>query len=163
MDLFYRLNVNLITVPPLRDRQEDIPLLARFFADGFSRSHARRMPDISPQTMAVLKHYHWPGNVRELMNVIERAVITSQSPELWLAEPLTNIQAEVAQNGTFFEAETSEMKGLSEVEREYILRALQKTGWRIEGSGGAARILGMNPSTMRARMKKLDIRRPRPS
>jgi len=101
--------------------------------------------------------------VRELMNVIERAVIISEGSELQLAEQLNSAPAGLARNGREVLVHAHETKGLSEVEREYILRILQETGWRIEGSHGAARLLGINPSTMRARMKKLRIQRPRSS
>jgi transcriptional regulator with GAF, ATPase, and Fis domain/CHASE2 domain-containing sensor protein len=161
-DLFYRLNVFPITIPPLRQRKEDIPLIVKFYAERFSKSHGRGIKKIPTNTMKVLENYAWPGNVRELINVIERAVIVSAGPELRLAEkidalPIGPIQEKVSQ-GT----EARETKGLVEVEREHILRALEETGWRIEGLNGAAQLLGMNPSTMRARMRKLGIKRPRP-
>ena len=161
MDLFYRLNVFPITVPPLRQRREDIPLLARIFVDRYGKRHAKKIERISRQTMAALESYEWPGNVRELMNVIERAVIISEGPELHLAEQLNTSLAGLARNDREAVAGAQEPRGLSEVEREHILRILKETGWRIEGSRGAARLLGMNSSTMRARMKKLHIQRPR--
>lgn len=161
MDLFYRLNVFPITIPPLRQRKEDIPLLVKFFADRFSRDHAKRITSIPHKSMTALRHYDWPGNVRELMNVVERAVIISEGPALELAEQLNNLTMTVKETGSPPGMEEfHDIRGLSEMEREHILHTLRKTGWRIEGERGAARILGINPSTMRARMKKLHIRRP---
>ena len=116
---------------------------------------------IGTNTMKALENYSWPGNVRELMHVIERGIILSDGPELRLAEPV-----EAPLNGPLQEKvpniETKDTKGLAEVEREHILSTLQETGWRVEGPKGAAQLLGMNPSTLRTRMRKLGIQRPRP-
>jgi transcriptional regulator with GAF, ATPase, and Fis domain/CHASE2 domain-containing sensor protein len=155
-DLFYRLNVFPVTIPPLRERREDIPLLAKFYAERFSKSTGKGIKKIPTNTMKVLENYSWPGNVRELMHVIERAVILSDAPELRLAEKLLAHPEETAKA----EDETG-TKDLLEVEQEHILRVLRETGWRIEGPKGAAQLLGMNPSTLRARMRKLGIQRPR--
>jgi len=158
-DLFYRLNVFPVTIPPLRQRREDIPLLVKFYADRFGKSHRKPIKMIPANTMKALEEYAWPGNVRELMNVIERAVIVSEGPELRLAE-------KIGRNPSGYKEETDKVmtetgtRGLSEVVRDHILRTLQETGWRIEGSKGAAQVLGLNPSTLRARMKKLAIKRP---
>jgi formate hydrogenlyase transcriptional activator len=157
-DLFYRLHVFPITIPPLRQRREDIPALARFFADRFAKNHSRTIKSISNNAMKALESYDWPGNVRELMNVIERSVIVSEGTELKLAEQIDALS--LAESTGSARIDALGIKGLSEVEREYILRSLRETGWRIDGDNGAARLLGMNPSTMRARMRKLGIHRP---
>ena len=158
-DLFYRLSVFPVTIPPLRQRREDIPLLVKFYADRFGKSHGKPIKRIPANTVKALEEYAWPGNVRELMNVIERAVIVSEGPVLGLAE-------KIDLNPAGYKEETDKVKtktgtrGLSEVERDHILRTLQETGWRIEGPKGAAQVLGLNPSTLRARMRKLAIKRP---
>ena len=110
--------------------------------------------------MKALENYSWPGNVRELMNVIERAVIVSEGPELRLAEKIDAIPPSQQEQRARAEEKT-DTKGLTGVEREHILRTLKETGWKIEGPEGAAKLLGMNPSTLRARMRKLGIKRPR--
>jgi transcriptional regulator with GAF, ATPase, and Fis domain len=148
-DLWYRLNVFPITVPPLRQRKEDIPQLAQHFAGIFSRKVGRTLTSISPVTLKKLQLHSWPGNVRELANVIERAVINTQGSVL-VVEDKFEVQQEVQENGT---------KTLEEIEKEYILRILDGTAWRIEGPNGAARVLGLNPSTLRTRMLKLGIQR----
>ncbi|MFZ7112971.1 MAG: sigma 54-interacting transcriptional regulator [Desulfatiglandales bacterium] len=159
-DLFYRLNVFPVTLPPLRQRREDIPLLVEFFVGRFSRSFGKPIEKISADTLKALEEYAWPGNVRELTNVIERAVIVSNGIELQLAEKLTASVADSLQPDAPKEAEARHPRGLVEVERDHILQTLQQTGWRIEGKRGAARLLDMNPSTLRTRMRKLGIRRP---
>ena len=160
-DLFYRLNVFPITIPPLRQRNEDIPLLVEFYAKRFARDHAKSIERISRRTMTALENYDWPGNVRELMNVVERAVIVSDGPVLRLVEPIESLPVGPEHRKEATHADTPDIKGLHDVERDHILHALQKTGWRIDGGRGAARALGINPSTMRARMKKMHIHRPR--
>jgi PAS domain S-box-containing protein len=157
-DLFYRLNVFPITIPPLRQRREDIPLLVNYYAERFSRSHGKHITRISKHTMQALQDYAWPGNVRELMNVMERAVIVSDGSELRLAEKVDASPINHSQGKEALVAQ--EIKGLVEMEREHILRTLQETGWRVEGPKGAAKLLAMNPSTLKARMKKLGIKRP---
>jgi formate hydrogenlyase transcriptional activator len=159
-DLYYRLHVFPITIPPLRQRKEDVPLLVRFFTDKFSQNHSRNITGISPDTMKSLERYDWPGNVRELMNVIERSIITSNGPELELAEPIDESPPSHVADMSAEHMDAPEAKGLMEVERNHILRTLRDTGWRIDGDKGAARHLGMKSSTIRARMKKLGIRRP---
>jgi PAS domain S-box-containing protein len=149
-DLWYRLNVFPITVPPLRERREDIPPLLAHFVARFSKRSGRAIDSIPAATMNSLENYTWPGNVRELANVIERAVISSKESTLVLAEPLDaweTIQAPI------------QVKSLEEIERDYILEVLEATGGRIEGPRGAARILGLNPSTLRGRIAKLRITR----
>jgi DNA-binding NtrC family response regulator len=151
-DLFYRLNVFPITIPPLRQRKEDIPLLVNFFVAKFNKKIGRKIETVKKETLRIFQGYHWPGNVRELESVIERAVITSQKTVLQVLDRFeTSPQAG--------EEAVQDVKALGEMEREHILLVLQKTGWRIEGEAGAAVILGLNPSTLRGRMRKYDIRR----
>jgi PAS domain S-box-containing protein len=159
-DLFYRINAFPVTLPPLRYRREDVPLLVEFFAGRFSKRFGKRIEKIPKDTMKALEDYAWPGNVRELINVIERAVIVSDGSELQLAEQLTVSTTHSAQENVTKGMEARPSTGLAEMERDHILRTLQETGWRIEGQRGAAQLLGMNPSTLRTRMRKLDIRRP---
>jgi len=151
-DLFYRLNVFPITIPPLRQRKEDIPLLVEFFVAKFNKKIGKKIETISKDTLDNLQEYHWPGNVRELESVIERAVITSQGTSLQVLDRFESSR----KTG---EQETQDGKALVELERDYILQVLQKTGWRIEGKNGAAAILGLHPSTLRGRMRKDGIRR----
>ncbi|HEX5832665.1 MAG TPA: sigma 54-interacting transcriptional regulator [Pyrinomonadaceae bacterium] len=148
-DLWYRLNVYPITVPPLRQRKEDIPLLVEYFAGLYGRKAGKSISSVSPRAMQSLEVHSWPGNVRELANVIERAVIHTPGGVLQLVDRWEPVVAEPG-------AQT-----LEEVEREYIVRTLEQTGWRIEGKSGAATILGLNPSTLRTRMMKLGIQRRR--
>ncbi|OPY71642.1 MAG: Formate hydrogenlyase transcriptional activator [Syntrophorhabdus sp. PtaU1.Bin002] len=150
-DLFYRINVFPISIPPLRMRRDDIPLLVRHFVDKYGRKMGRKYETIPKSTMEVLQGQLWPGNVRELEHVIERAVITSSGPVLRLAD-WPEIEA--------LEAGEEPLKGLRAVEREHILRALEETHWKIDGKDGAASLLGLHPSTLRFRLKKLDIKRP---
>ncbi len=177
-DLFYRLNVFPLDVPPLRDRQPDIPKLAMFFLERFSKKLGKRIDTVSQATMDLLAGYGWPGNIRELRNIIERAVVLTHGSVLALnANLLPAKVSEVSVNpsgGTGDHAvanagtsKTSDMAwpslssstSLEEVERDHILMVLQKTGGLIEGPNGAARILKLNPSTLRGRMKKLGINR----
>jgi PAS domain S-box-containing protein len=151
-DLWYRLNVFPITVPPLRQRRDDIPLLVEHFVSIFAKKLGKVITSVSPATLKSLRDYSWPGNVRELANVVERATICSQGPVLRLAEDLN-------EPGSGKSVQSA--KTLEELERDYISRVLNETGWRIEGRHGAARILGINPSTLRARMLKLGIQNPR--
>ena len=151
-DLFYRLNVFPITIPPLRQRKEDIPLLVDYFVAKFNKKTGKKIETVSKDTLNVLQGYDWPGNVRELESVIERAVITSQGTSLQVLDRFESSR----KTG---EQETQDGKALVELERDYILRVLQKTGWRIEGKNGAAAILGLHPSTLRGRMRKDGIRR----
>jgi len=159
-DLFYRLNAFPVTLPPLRQRREDILLLVKFFADRFGKGFGKRIEKISEEAMKAFQEYGWPGNVRELINVIERAVIVTHGSELRLTEELAAFHGDSAQENAVEEREAHLPKRLAEAEREYILEALEGTGWRIEGQRGAAQLLGLNPSTLRTRMRKLNIRRP---
>src|SRR5262249_5939356 len=142
------LNVFPIRVPPLRERPEDIPTLAWAFVDEFARALGKRIESIPKEQLVAVQRYSWPGNVRELRNVIERAVITSSGPRLVIEPPRTRIAA------------PREAVRLNEVEREHIRSVLERTGWRIRGSGGAAELLGLKPSTLEGRMAKLDLHRP---
>lgn len=152
-DLWYRLNVFPITVPPLRKRQDDIPLLVEHFAKSFSRSFGKPINEISAATLAKLSNYSWPGNIRELANVIERAVINSQGPVLQVADQLEQTTTSDLPKVT---------KTLEELERDHIIQVLEESHWRIEGQNGAARVLGLNPSTLRTRMAKLGVRKAAP-
>ena len=151
-DLFYRLNVLPITIPPLRQRKEDIPLLVNFFVAKFNKKIGRQFDTVEKETLGILQDYHWPGNVRELESVIERAVITSEGTSLRV---LDRFEASPPPG----EAAGQDVRALGELERAHITQVLQKTGWRIEGKAGAAVILGLNPSTLRGRMRKYGIRR----
>jgi transcriptional regulator with GAF, ATPase, and Fis domain len=150
-DLYYRLNVFPVTIPPLRQRLDDIPLLVNHFVKKFNRKMGKDVKTIPRETMKALQSYAWPGNIRELEHVIERAVITTQNSVLRLAEKIVAIQAP-DQGGDSLK--------ISDVERGHILKVLEKTDWLIEGSQGAASLLGLNPSTLRSRMQKMGISRP---
>ena len=154
-DLYYRLNVFPIRVPSLGERRRDIDVLARHFVLRFSSRIGKRFDRISPSAMAALRAYSWPGNVRELQNVIERAVILSPGPELELGEWLTKPK------GLEDEQTDSAFLPLEEVQRRHIIQALEITGGRVSGDQGAALLLGMKPTTLQARMKKLGIERKR--
>ena len=154
-DLFYRLNVFPITIPPLRQRKEDIPLLVNHFVDKFNKKIGKKIETVSKDTMNALQEYHWPGNVRELESVIERAVITSQGTALEVLDRFDTFR----KTGETEELIGQDVKALAELEHDHILQVLQKTGWRIEGKNGAAVLLGLNPSTLRARMRKFGILR----
>jgi len=149
-DLYYRLNVFPITVPPLRQRKEDIPLLVGTFIERYARKLGKQITSVQKKTMKTLQDYPWPGNVRELESVLERAAILCSGPVLTLADKL-----EISTPSVF-----SSIRTLEEVERNQMLKILSETRWRIEGKNGAAAILGLNPSTLRARMHKLGILRP---
>jgi len=154
-DLFYRLNVYPIRVPPLRERREDIPVLVNYFLPRIAQRIGKANLTAPAAAMDALLDYNWPGNVRELKNVLERAVITSPGPELRLSEFLGSD----ALHRTSDE-ETAEFDTLAAMERRYIIRVLEATGWRLSGPGGAAAVLDLNPSTLRYRIKKLRIRKP---
>jgi PAS domain S-box-containing protein len=176
-DLVYRLNVLPLRVPPLRERQGDVPLLAAFFVQKFVQKHGKPVSQVSEETMRRLAAYHWPGNVRELKNVIERAVVLAQGNTLALATalefapPLGDTGREEAEpeKCKTFQPSTLTINpqpasgSLADVERRHIESVLVQANWMIEGEGGAARILNLYPSTLRSRMQKLGIKRPRPS
>jgi transcriptional regulator with GAF, ATPase, and Fis domain len=150
-DLYYRLNVFPVSLPPLRMRINDIPELAKHFIDKYAQKFGRRFETIAKDTMQVLQAYHWPGNVRELEHVIERAVITSPEPVFRLVDQLDHEPVKT-EEGT--------LQGFEAMAREHILQVLKNTSWKIEGEGGAAAVLGLKPSTLRFRIKKLGITRP---
>ena len=149
-DLYYRLNVFPITVPPLRQRKDDIPLLVQAFVERYARKLGKQILSIQKETMKVLQDYPWPGNVRELESVLERAVILCPGPTLQLDDKLETLSSPLP----------STARTLEEMERNQILGTLIETRWRINGKDGAAAILGLHPSTLRARMHKLGIMRP---
>jgi PAS domain S-box-containing protein len=147
-DLFYRLNVFPITVPPLREHPEDIPLLVWAFVEEFARTLGKTIRAIARESMEALQRYPWPGNVRELRNIIERAMITGTGPTLRIALP--GIADSVAPRSL----------ALEDVEREHILHVLALTDWRVRGKDGAAEMLRLKPTTLESRMSKLGIQRP---
>jgi formate hydrogenlyase transcriptional activator len=152
-DLYYRLNVFPITVPPLRGRPEDIPLLVRHFAQKFAQRMKKRIETIPSEAMKALQAYHWPGNVRELENFIERAVILTQGQDLFVS--LGELKR------TPSHTTTSRTTTLEQAEREHILKALRESNWAISGPAGAAAKLGMKRTTLQSKMQKLNISRPR--
>jgi PAS domain S-box-containing protein len=164
-DLYYRLSVFPVAVPPLRERATDTELLARAFAEKCGLKVGRKVFPLSEDCLRRLCAYDWPGNVRELQNVIERAVITSRSGELNLdaaLPPSAQARSETpASRGAPESSSIHTARELREIERNNILRALEKTGWRIAGNDGAAKLLGMPPSTLSSRIRALHIKRPR--
>jgi formate hydrogenlyase transcriptional activator len=148
-DLYYRLNVFPIHVPPLRERIDDIPPLVWRFVEEFSRAFGKRIDRISAENMLALQQYAWPGNIRELRNLVERAMITCTGNQLTIVlprRPAVAVRCSVK---------------LIDVEREHILGVLESTKWRIRGAGGAAEQLGLKPTTLETRMTKLGLSRPR--
>lgn len=156
-DLYYRLNVFPIYSPPLRERKEDIPLLVNHFCKKHENRLAKKITSVPNAVLDALIAYDWPGNVRELENIIERGLIVSKSHELepgdWLPKPsIKEVEQPVSALST-----SQNKKSLEEVERQYILDVLKKTNWKIRGKEGAAKILELNPTTLEARMKKLNL------
>ena len=155
-DLYYRLNVFPVRIPPLRERREDIPLLVEYFMRKYARRMGKRIETVPAATMRKLVDWTWPGNVRELQNMIERGVILSRGFVLEI--PLTELeQPAVAALG-----DNNGVATLEAFERRHILQTLRDTSWVIGGPSGAAARLGLNRSTLNARMRKLEIRRPQP-
>jgi PAS domain S-box-containing protein len=150
-DLYYRLKVFPIQLPALRDRTQDIPLLVTYFVKRFAAAMGKKVESVSASAMDVLKAYPWPGNIRELEHVMERAVILSQGTALEPGEWLPKSAAPTG-NGS--------VATLEDVERAHIVSVLTQTNWRVSGEKGAAKILGLNPTTLEARMKKMGIHRP---
>src|SRR5262249_27514362 len=146
-DLYYRLSVFPITIPPLRERRDDIPLLVWATIERRQGGLGRKIERVPKPVMDGLVAYGWPGNVRELENVIERALILPRGSVLELSEPFAAITRPQADR-------------LAEKEREHVLAVLERCGWRIDGEGNAASVLGLQPSTLRSRMQKLGIKRP---
>ena len=149
-DLWYRLNVFPITVPPLRKRLDDIPLIIQYYVDIFARKLGKDIASVPVKVVKTLQSYAWPGNVRELQNVLERAVINTSGPSLNLSEELWQ------NNQTFPES----FKSLHDMERDYIVKALERTNWKVSGENSAAETLGLYRSTLRAKMRKLNIHKP---
>ena len=137
-------------MPPLRDRLDDIPLLVNFYIDRISRRLGKDIKMVPTGVMDALRQYHWPGNVRELENVLERAMINSSGPKLRLVDELKNPRKDTPRPD----------QTLEHVERDYIKRVLEQTGWKVSGKNSAAEILGLDRSTLRARMRKLGIAKP---
>ena len=166
-DLYYRLNVFPIQLPPLRERREDIPPLVHYFVRRFSLKIGRKITRIQRETMERMVSYSWPGNVRELENVIERAVILSRGSELEVAPDVLPEMAAAAHTQAAAPRPAHEEnrsvapspQSIDQVERNHILEVLMRTNWRIEGTDGAAALLKLNPSTLRSRMKKLGVQR----
>jgi formate hydrogenlyase transcriptional activator len=174
-DLFYRLNVFPIELPPLRDRIGDVPLLVQFFVAAFSMRVGVRIGSVGRATMQRLVSYHWPGNVRELENVLERAIILSNGPTLEIDPAVFGTPLQTGTPGSEGVAQTprtvtppsaagevpgGSLESLEEKERSHILAALEQTGWVIDGSRGAAMVLAIHPNTLRSRMKRMGISRP---
>jgi transcriptional regulator with GAF, ATPase, and Fis domain len=163
-DLYYRLNVFPIELPPLRARGNDIGLLASTFASKFAQRMGRSIEPLSTDCLRRLKAYSWPGNVRELQNVIERAVITSRDGRLNLDRALPEsgkVTATGAQSSEDTERRVRTAKELEALERTNLIAALETTAWRVAGENGAAQLLGMKPTTLSSRMKALGIERRR--
>jgi PAS domain S-box-containing protein len=162
-DLYYRLNVFPIHLPPLRERGEDVVLLANTFVQHFAQRMGRTVAPLSPDALGRLKAYHWPGNVRELQNVIERAVITAQNSQLNLDRALPDVEEKLSSSPETLTQEPSTcirtLQELQNLERQNILLALEQSGWKVSGEQGAAKLLGMNASTLASRMKALGITR----
>jgi DNA-binding NtrC family response regulator len=151
-DLYYRLNIFPLTIPPLRDRMDDIPLLVQTFLTRFSVKLRKPLERLSGESLTKAMQYSWPGNIRELQNVIERAAILANGPIVEIEDVLESRPMDVSESGP--------LSTLEEVEKHHILRVLEATHGIIEGAKGAAAILGLNPSTLRSRMQKLGIRKP---
>ena len=151
-DLYYRLNVFPITIPPLRERREDIPTLARFFTQKYARRLKKGIEAIPAEAMAALTGYSWPGNVRELEHFIERAVILTQGSDL---------EVTIAELKPSAPTGPANISTLEAAEREHILRALEEANWVVGGPNGAAARLGMKRTTLQSRMQKLGLERAR--
>jgi transcriptional regulator with GAF, ATPase, and Fis domain len=162
-DLFYRINVFPLTIPPLRHRREDIPALARHFVSLFRSQLERPAVRLTDEDASRLQEYEWPGNIRELQNVIQRAIILARGSRLCLDAALANdrLPGPVDQPSTPDTGRTGILRGeeLKRLERENILNALEQSKRRVSGSGGAAELLGVNPSTLASRMRSLGIKR----
>jgi transcriptional regulator with GAF, ATPase, and Fis domain len=150
-DLYYRINVFPIHVPPLRERREDIPLLVRHILEIYPKKKGWTISEIPKQEMEKLLQYDWPGNVRELENILQRSIIQGRGFDFVLG----------TQEAVPYQAYVShEFHTLEENERQHIMEALRRSRWKIHGPDGAAEMLDMNPSTLSSRMKKLNIRKP---
>ena len=159
-DLFYRLNVFPIEVPPLRQRKDDIPLLTRYFLDESCKRFNKQCYGLNEQTVNELKDYYWPGNIRELQNVIERAVILSKGTSLHIDAKLIQEHAhELSETGGLARRELLKADEIKHLERENIIAALNKSNWKISGKNSASELLGMNASTLNSRIVKLGIKK----
>ncbi len=162
-DLYYRLNVFPIHLPPLRERGEDVVLLANTFVQHFAQRMGRTVAPLSPDALGRLTAYYWPGNVRELQNIIERAVITAQNGQLNLDRALPDVEEKLSSSPETLTPEPTTcirtLQELQNLERQNILLALEQSGWKVSGEQGAAKLLGMNASTLASRMKTLGITR----
>ena len=165
-DLYYRLNVFPIEIAPLRHRKEDIAVLASHFVDLSAEQLSRPRPRLTQANLLQLQRYDWPGNIRELQNVIERAVITATSGRLGFDLPtdeqpgIPNGRTPVEESCQAGSAAIVAYDELQRIERESILTALKQTEWKVSGHGGAAELLGIKPTTLTSRMKKMNITRP---
>jgi transcriptional regulator with GAF, ATPase, and Fis domain len=166
-DLYYRLNVLPIRVPPLRERRADIPALVHYFTARFAREIGRRIETVSQRSLDRLSVYDWPGNVRELQNVLERAVVLATGPVLEVGPELLHLDPDAhpappsSAPAPPADADGAAALGsLDQVAREHMQRVLEGCGWQIDGPQGAAEMLGLKPSTLRSRMKKLGLRKP---
>ena len=148
-DLFYRLNVFPLDMPPLRERKTDIPLLANFFMNKFGKKMGKDIKGVSKATLERMESYSWPGNIRELQNVIERAVVTASGSTIEIDDSILGADS----------TSRADVEALQQVERAHIIRVLKQTNWVVHGQAGAAAILRINPSTLRFRMEKLGIKR----
>jgi formate hydrogenlyase transcriptional activator len=146
-DLYYRLNVFPILIPPLRERSEDVPPLVWAFVKQHEKKMGKRVDHIPHKDMEAMQRYPWPGNARELRNIVEHAMITSSGGKLHLRPP-DQTSGDIPTSGS-----------LEDVERRHVLRVLSETGWRVAGKGGAAEILGMKRTTLLSKIKKLGIKR----
>jgi PAS domain S-box-containing protein len=155
-DLYYRLNVFPLTTPPLRDRITDIPLLVYFMLDKYAMKIGKKVTGISESSLQRLQAYRWPGNIRELENVIERAIILADTPMIEIDPDQLSTRNQLAEN-----SQTASNNSFEEITRQHIQSVLEQTKWIIEGQNGAAKILHMQPSTLRYRIKKLGIAKPR--
>jgi transcriptional regulator with GAF, ATPase, and Fis domain len=151
-DLFYRLNVFPIEIPPLRERKEDIPMLVEYFIDRYARKTGKRMRSIDKKTLELLQSYSWPGNIRELQNIIERSVIVCETEIFSVDQSWLSVRSSQAQSGR-----GPFSKGSTAQEKASIEAALAQTGGRISGSSGAAAILGVPPSTLESKIRSLKI------
>ncbi|HRI39820.1 MAG TPA: sigma 54-interacting transcriptional regulator, partial [Nitrospira sp.] len=150
-DLYYRLNVFPVTMPPLRDRREDIPTLVRYFTQHYAQRMKKNIQTVPAKTLEILSLYAWPGNVRELENLVERSVIVTQG---------TDLQVPISELQTTSDSTVPSMTVLEEAERDHILRALQETKWVVGGAAGAAARLGVKRTTLQSKMQKFGITRP---
>ena len=150
--MYYRLSVFPITIPPLRQRSEDIPELVNVFVNEFSNRYDKKIKKVAQIALNKLMKYSWPGNIRELQNVLERAVLLCTSDTLKITEKLDSKNSDDFSNIVNMQ--------LHDVEKAHIIKVLKQLNWKIEGENGAAIVLGLNPSTLRSKMQKMDIKRP---